>query len=384
MNVLHVVNVSFVLPYFLGDQLDHFKRKGFKQFIACSPSEDLVEFCQKTGVPFLPVKIQRRISPIVDFVSVLKLCFYIKRNNINFVVGHTPKAAFIAMLASYLCFINRRVYFQHGLMFETSVGLRRLLLEGIENLTVLLASKVVCVSKSVLDYSSSKSLSFSRKCLILNNGSCNGIDALKKFNMKRSSKDAINQLREELNILSSDVVIGYVGRLVNDKGISELLEAWLIIKVRYTNAKLLLVGPFEERDALPGALKNRIISDSTIVHTGFVRETFLYYCLMDIFILPSYREGFPTVVLEASAMELPVITTRSTGCIDSIIDNHTGLYTEISPSDIFLKVDYYLRNSDVAHKHGLNGREFVLSRFQQEAVWDSIEKDVFELDKFYM
>lgn len=379
MRVLHVVNVSFVLPYFIGDQLDYFKKFGVDFVIVCSPSNDLEEFSRLKDVPFYPLDIQRRISPIVDFVSLIKLIVFIKKNKFDVIIGHTPKAALLAMLAGFVGGIERRIYFQHGLLFETAVGFRRIILEGVEIFTALLATKVVCVSKSVLEYSTSKDFFNKKKFLLLNNGTCNGVDAVKKYNKSNAAISAIDKLREDLRISPTDFVIGFVGRLVNDKGVGELLEAWFIIRERYNNVRLLLVGPFEKRDSLSDTLLDEIMLDPRIVSVGLVKESVLYYCLMDLFILPSYREGFPTVVLEASAMELPVITTRSTGCIDSIIDNYTGLYTDINATEIFSKVDFYLNNKDVAKKHGLNGRDFVISKFQQENVWSAIGKDVLEL-----
>lgn len=374
MKVLHVVNISFVLPYYIGGQFDFFSNKGFELYVACSPSEDLEIFSKEKNFITIPVLILRKINPFIDLIAILKLVMAIKKNKIDIVVGHTPKGALIGMTASFLVGIKKRIYFRHGIMYETSSGLKRSVLKFLEKFTGFLASKVICVSPSVLKISNDVNLSRKEKNVILNKGTCNGIDSLNQFNPEIISNSILKNLKHTLGISNNDFVIGYTGRLVNDKGIEELIDAWVLVKKKFKNAKLLLIGPFEKRDALSIRCSDFIINEESIIWTGLVSDTFNYYQLMDVFILPSYREGFPTVVLEASAMKLPVITTRSTGCIDSIIENHTGIFTEISPDGIFKSIEYYIQNPEVRITHGLNGREYVIANFQQQRIWSEIDK----------
>ncbi len=376
MKVLHVVNISFVLPYYLGEQLNYFQKKGYKIYVACSPSDHLVDFCNKKNLHFLSTRINREITPFQDLYSIFKLIRFIKKNRIDMVVGHTPKAALIAMIASFLSNVSRRIYFRHGLMFETSTGFRKKLFILVEKLTSILATKVICVSKSVLQKSNLLIPLAIKKTTILHWGTCNGVDAINKYNPDYADNGIVESLKVSLNISSNDLVVGYVGRLVRDKGIIELVKAWKKIVTNNQNLKLLLVGPFEDRDALDEQTKKIILNDNSIIFTGLVQDTFPFYCLMDVFILPSYREGFPTVVLEGSSMKLPIITTKSTGCIDSILENETGIFTDINESDIEEKIKYYIYNKDIAIQHGINGRNFVLDNFQQEYIWNEIEKNV--------
>ena len=168
---------------------------------------------------------------------------------------------------------------------------------------------------------------------------------------------------------------------MNDKGINELISAWEGLLKSHLNIKLLLVGPFEDRDSVPETVKTYISNTPSIIHTGLIGDIAPYYALMNIFILPSYREGFPTSVLEASAMELPVLTTKATGCRDSIIEGHTGMFISFDISDIIDKVSIYLNNPSFALAHGKNGRSFVLENFQQERLWEEIGEKIYNNDQ---
>lgn len=373
--VLHVVNISFVLPYYFGDQFDYFQKKGIEFHVACSQSEHLEQYAKQKQFKAFSVTITRKINPIRDFVSLISLINYIKKNKIDIVIGHTPKGGLLGMLAAYLSGrIKKRVYFRHGIMYETSTGLKRWLLKEIEKFTGLIATKVICVSPSVLQISNQCKLSHPSKNIILGRGTCNGIDVV-KFS-KNNNQSLASELSKKLG-LAGNYVLGYVGRLVKDKGIVELIDAWKIVNEYNSHVKLLLVGPFEEEDQLPLETIRAINTDSSIVHVGLTNDPIAYYQLMNSFILPSYREGFPTVVLEASAMELPVITTMATGCRDAIIPNQTGLFTTINADAIASKINYYIKHKDIGRIHSLNGRAFIVENFRQEAIWKEIENKVF-------
>jgi len=374
MKILHVVNIPFVIPYYLGNQIPFFTSKGHSVFIACSPHEKLKEYSQKWGFNSLSVHIKRNISPIDDLLAILKIRKYIKDNEIDIVIGHTPKGALVGLLAGYLVPLKTRIYFRHGIMYETSSGLKRLVLIVIERFTSYIATKVICVSQSVLSKSISEKLSKKDKLAILNMGTCNGVDLNIQFNKEKLDKSVLDKLRNQYKIEVGKLVVGFMGRLAKDKGINELIQAWNEIILRNPNMILLLVGPIDERDAIEKEMYCQIINSPHIRYVPQVENPELYYGLMDIFILPSYREGFPTVVLEASAMELPVITTKMTGCIDSILENETGIFTEINKTSILQAVMKYADNPTLRQKHGQRGRQFIEENFKQMIIWKEIER----------
>lgn len=374
LNILHVVNISFVLPYFIGDQFNYFEDKGYNIHVACSSSDHLNRYSKEKNFKTCGINVSRKIDILNDIKAIYKLVKYIKKNKIDVVVGHTPKGGLLAMISAKIANVQIRVYFRHGLMYETAKGLKQLIFIYIEKLTGKLATKVVCVSDSVLRISNEFKLSSHNKNIILKNGTCNGIDALTKFNRSYINDDQRNELNFKLNLEEKDFVVGYVGRLAKDKGIEELIESWILLQTKYNYIKLLLVGPHDERDRINKKYIDIISKNDSIIMTGNVDNTNLYYSIMDIFILPSYREGFPTVVLEASAMSLPIITTKSTGCVDSIIENITGIYTDIDPHLISKSIEFYLSDPLSIKKHGNKGREHVLSNFQQELIWEDLLK----------
>jgi len=375
MNILHVVNISFVIPYFLGKQLNWFSERGNKEYIVCSGSEELKKLSEEYSFEYRAIDVLRKISITKDLKAVWKTANYIREINADIVTGHTPKGGLIAMLAAYITRVPNRIYFRHGLVYETSHGVKRSLLVNIDRLASKLATQVVCVSPSVARRSLDDKLNLASKQVVLANGTCNGIDT-ERFSIGSVDKSKLSKLQERLWINDGDFVIGFAGRLVRDKGIIELVRAYTALRAEHQNVRLLLVGMLEIRDALPEDVVKVIQEDEGIIKTGYVgyAEIEYYYALMNVFVLASYREGFPTSVLEASSMGLPVITTRATGCIDSIIDGETGIFVNHDDRELLSALEFLYENENKRKKMGEEGRHFVINHFKQELVWEEIEK----------
>lgn len=282
-NILHVVNIYFVLPYFIGDQFKYFKEKGYNMNVVCSPSEYLSDYAQKQGFEYLESPVNRNISISQDFVSIRNICKFVKKQKIDIVVGHTPKGGLLAMIAGWLMRVPIRIYVRHGLVYETSKGLKRFILMSVDRLTSFCSTKVVCVSPSVLRKSIEDHLAPAKKQMIWHKGTCNGIDTLNHFNPAVIVPARLTGLKARYGIGEDDFVIGYSGRLVRDKGIIELVRAFDKLQLA-DNCKLLLVGMFEKRDALPEDIQERILNDSRIIYTGFINGGMEYfYSMMDIY-----------------------------------------------------------------------------------------------------
>ncbi|WP_284461722.1 glycosyltransferase family 4 protein [Chryseobacterium sp.] len=359
--VLHVISISFVINHFFGNQFAYFNKKGYKFFVACSEDDKLFQYSKEKDFTPFPVPIVRSIEPIQDIKSIYKLYKFIKKEKFDIVVAHSPKGGLIGMIAAFLAGTKKRVFFRHGLVFETTTGAKRMLMIWVEKLTALLANKIVNVSRSIMDESNKLRLNNPEKNLLLGRGTCNGIDVLK---FKPRNKNNTN------------FVVGYVGRLSVDKGIVELVEAWEDFSTNNTNVELHLIGPYDSRDPLPDETVKLIEDLDSIIHTGLVEDTSKHYNEMDVFILPSYREGFGMVILEASASGIPVITTRKTGCINAIVEDETGIFTDINASSITESLQYYFDNPSVRKQHGQQGVEFVNDFFTENILFDEIEKKV--------
>lgn len=368
-NILHVVNISFVLRHFIGEQFSYFPQKGYKLFVACSPSEDLASLAEQNHFEYLETPINRKLTIGQDIKSIINICKYICVNHIDIVEGHSPKGALIAMIAAAICKVPIRIYFRHGLVYETSHGIKREILKLVDRITSFCATKVVCVSPSLMKKSIEDHLCPASKQIILGGGTCGGIDTQHKYNPDNISTEKLQNYRVKYGIEQDDFIIGYTGRLVRDKGIIELVEAFDLLP-KELKAKLLLVGMFEERDALPFSVQERIIEDQRIIYTGLINIDMEYfYKMMSVYVLPSYREGFPIGVLEAQAMQVPVLTTTATGCCDSIINKETGLFITHNPQNIATQ----LEKIRICYSYGHAGRKWVVENFDNLIIWKYIE-----------
>ncbi|SHJ48450.1 glycosyltransferase family 4 protein [Bacteroides stercorirosoris] len=374
-NLLHVVNISFVLPYFIGKQFLYFHQNGYNEYVICSPSDELLGFAQKYQFKYKEVDILRKISVGKDIRAIVSIMKYINQNHIDIVTGHTPKGALLAMVSAYIMQVPIRIYFRHGLVYETSKGVKRFLLMSMDRLAAKLATKIVCVSPSVCKRSIEDKLNPASKQVLLSKGTCNGID-ISRFDRQNVQNEAVQDLKDKLGLPEKCFVIGFIGRLVRDKGIIELVQAFALLRQKFSDMRLLLVGMLEERDALPETIVEDIRKNPAIITTGYVQNSIIenYYALMDVFVLPSYREGFPTSVLEASSMGIPVITTKATGCIDSIIEEETGIFVPHDAGCFATAIETLYGNKDLRLQYGKNGRKLVEENYEQHIIWKEIEK----------
>lgn len=381
MKILNVVNIYFTLPYFLGDQLSHFTKKGDEIHLICSPAKQLEGFAKKQGCKWKEIEITRTFSILSDIKATIALFKYIKLHKFDIVSGHTPKAGMLTMLAAKLAGVNKRIYFRHGLLYETSSGLKRCILLWSEKFASWCSTKTVCVSQYLVDRSISDSLSKTKKLILLSRGSCTGIDATGLFNPDKYPQQLRNELKASLNIPKDAYVIGFVGRMVQDKGIVELVDAFMKLKTDNPHLYLLLVGPLEERDALPKSVVDFISREQSIVNVGLIENDMpLYYSIMDLFVLPTHREGLGVALLEAQSMGVPVLTTSHTGSRDAIVPGITGNYIDIKPESIIDTAKVYLNDKELSKKQGIAGRNFVLDNFRQEKIWDEIESKLYLSD----
>jgi glycosyltransferase involved in cell wall biosynthesis len=214
---------------------------------------------------------------------------------------------------------------------------------------------------------------------VLVNGSVNGVDAAERFNpdfLKLHRSIA----REMHNIPAEASVVGFIGRRVRDKGIIELAAAWNRIRETYPNAYLLVVGPTEPQDPVPAATEQLLQRDSRVRMAGFVDDILLAYAAMDIFVLPTYREGFPVSLLEAAAVELPAVATKVPGCVDAILDGITGTlvpaFDEEALSDAIRR---YLDQPELRTQHGRAARERVMREFKPEPILEAAYQECIRL-----
>jgi glycosyltransferase involved in cell wall biosynthesis len=295
------------------------REAGFHVTLIASPGKLLDEIATREGVEAIGLPMERKIAPLSDLVSLLRLWWVLVRLRPDLAEFSTPKAGLLGSIASWLARVPARVYMLRGLKLETAKGIKRTILLAAERISARFVQVVLCNSESVRSEAVALGIAPPEKIHLLGEGSSNGVD-VDRFSTGPS--DA----RGWLGIPCDAPVVGFVGRLTEDKGIPELVEAFDAILCGQPEARLLLVGWFDAaEDALSAQVRDLIESHPRIVCTGFVSDTAPFYRAMDVMVLPTWREGFPNVVLEAAATGIPVITTLCTGSRDSVVPEVTGL-----------------------------------------------------------
>ena len=292
---------------------------GFRVTLVSSPGELLERTAQREGVCAIPLRMERGIAPFSDLAALARLWWLLLRLRPRMTEFSTPKAGLLGGLAALLCRVPVRVYMLRGLKLDRATGPKRRLLLAAERVAAACAQVVLCNSKSLRDEAVALRIAPAEKFELLGSGSSNGVNA-QRFSPGPSD------VRRQLGLRRESPVIGFVGRLTRDKGIPELIEAFASILKAEPEARLLLVGWFDDcEDALSPALRLRMEGHPRIHLTGYVVDTAPYYRAMDLLVLPTWREGFPNVVLEAAATGIPVVTTECTGSRDSVVPEVTGL-----------------------------------------------------------
>ncbi len=347
----------------LGARLRALRRAGFRVLLVSSPGPLLDLTAMHEGVERIALPMQRGIAPFADLVALFHLWRLIGRCQPDLVEFSTPKAGLLGTFAARLRGVSRRVYMLRGLKLETATGLKRRVLLAAERMAARCAHVVVCNSESLRKEAVALGIAPADKLRLLGEGSSNGVDV-------RHFSPGPSPVRKQLGIPPGAPVIGFSGRLTRDKGLPELLEAFDLILCSAPTAHLLLVGWFDgAEDALDPALRQRILLHPNIACTGFVADTAPYYRAMDLMVLPSWREGFPNVVLEAAATGIPVITTETTGARDSVVAEVTGLLIPPGyPEAIYEAVMKLLRDPQRRQRMGQAARAWILEHYVESRV----------------
>jgi glycosyltransferase involved in cell wall biosynthesis len=347
----------------LRGRLRALREAGFRITLVASPGELLDSTAASEGVESIAIPMQRQIAPIADLVSLFRLWRLMCRLKPDMVEFSTPKAGLLGTMAAWLCGVPRRVYMLRGLKLETAIGFKRRILLWAERLAAAGAHVVLCNSDSLRTEALKLGVAPAAKLLLLGDGSSNGVD------MDQYSPGSSN-VRQRYGLPQDAHVVGFVGRLTRDKGLPELIDAFDAILRSEPKAHLLLVGWYDaSEDSLDDDVRGRIESNSRIHITGFVNGTAPFYRAMDVMVLPTWREGFPNVVLEAAATGIPVVTTQSTGSRDSVVPEVTGLLIPPGyPEAISEAVLKLLRDPERRQRMGHAARAWVLEHFIDEQV----------------
>lgn len=379
VRIVHVTTVPQSLGFLRG-QVGYIQDRGFRIHAISSPGDRLTSFGEQEHVDTYPVELPRRITPIRDLAAVRALWALIRRIRPSIVHAHTPKGGFLGMISASLARTPVRVYHMRGLRYMTATGSRRILMMTTERIACALAHRVFCVSHSIRDVAIRDGICPADKTVVFGGGSGNGVDASGRFNPERFTNEDRLIGRERLGIGPSDLVVGFVGRIVRDKGVEELARAWSQHRECHPTAQLVLTGPLEPQDPVSQSTLDTLHADSRVHLLGHVDDPSTVYPVFDLVVLPTYREGFPNVLLEAAAMELPVVATLIPGCIDAVKDGVTGtLVPDRDAGALEQAIERYLADPELRAAHGKAGRQRVLRDFRQEVIWEAIYQEYVRL-----
>lgn len=354
---------------FLEGQIRLMASEGFDIHTICSPGPQLEECRRNLGVPMHETAMMRRISPLADAVALLRLALNLRRLRPAIVHTHTPKAGLLGMGAARLAGVPVRIYTINGLRFATCAGLRRALLKTADKLGCWLATDILCVSNTLREEAIALGLCPPHKVKTLGDGGSHGVDTSRFDPDRRNSADR-QSIRLRYGLPSDALVIGYIGRIVRDKGIAELFSAWRVLRDEFPNLRLFLCGAPEEEDPLPRGLIQALRDDPRVRLAGeMLHDMPAFYAAIDISVLPSHREGLPNAALESQAMRVPLVATRIVGTTDAVRDGTTGFLVEPRNSAALAQaLRPLILDGELRARIGAAGRVFVSRHFQEERI----------------
>lgn len=368
-----IIGVTSSISYILvRGQIAFLTSYGHEVYFVASPDSEVQADVAREGGVFIPIKMEREINLYKDLISLWKIGKMLRTIKPDIINVSTPKAGLLFTLASKLpCSRagHKTVFTLRGLRSDTLTGLKRNIIKTTETICCSLADRVIVISPSLMEYAIAKKILAPDKGLVIGQGSSNGID-IDKFRLTSGSLSVASHLRAAHSIPKDALVFGYVGRLVKDKGVRELYEAFVNLSFEYPHIYLLLIGSQDEADILPDALLKEMRSNCKVVLIEFTEQIVDWYAVMDIFVLFSYREGFGNVAIEAAAMNTPVITSDIPGLRDAVVDQQTGLYAKSRDTqDLQAKMKLFCDNHSLISRYGNAGRQRIEKFFNNRSIW---------------
>jgi len=370
--LIRLTTVAGSLDGMLKGQL-RFLSENFEVVGVASGEEILRKTSEREGIRTIHISMRREISLLSDIKSLLALVRLFWRERPSIVHANTPKGSLLAMCAAWLVRVPHRIYTVTGLRFETTTGAFRFLLKTMERLTCFFATKVVPEGDGVRDTLLRERITCKPMKKILN-GNINGVD-LDFFKRTPEIENCAEKIREKIGANAGTFVFGFAGRIVRDKGVNELVAAFSELKREHENVRLLLLGNFEDaQNPISAGTREEIFRENSgIFALGFQTDLRPFYAAMDTLVLPSYREGFPNVVLQAGAMGVPAIVSDINGCNEIISDSVNGSIIPPRNENALLRaMDFFAKNkTTIVSAMSARSRKIIASRYEQHAVWQA-------------
>ncbi len=379
--LLRITTVPISLHLLLKGQFRYMKEQGYDVYTLSADGPEIPEV-EKEGVPHLILPFTRKITPLQDLACLAKLIRLIKRIKPDIVHTHTPKAGLLGMMAARWCGVDVRMHTVAGLPLMEATGVKRKVLEITEKITYACANHVYPNSTGLKAFMLDSLNTTPQKVSIIGKGSSNGIDT-SFFQRTPALEEQARTWRQQQGIETGDVVFSFVGRIVRDKGIVELVEAFKMLKAKQAPAGkvsrlfLVLVGPFEQDlDPLPPEVLTFVQQDKSVILAGFQRDVRPWIMASDVFVFPSYREGFPNVVMQACLLGVPCVVSDINGCNEIIQEGETGLIVPPKNSTaLATAMETLMQDGEKRSTFSLRARDYVATHFDRVQVWMAIQRE---------
>lgn len=369
MKIIRTSTVPDSINNFCRGLLGKLRQDGYEVVVVSSPGEAMQAIAERESVKTIAVPMARRISPLGDLKSLWRLIRVFRQERPDMVHSITPKAGLLSMLAAWVCRVPVRLHTFTGLVFPTSKGLKRRILMLTDWLTCACATHIVPEGEGVKNDLVNHKIT--RKPLrVLGYGNIRGID-LNRFDPELAEVKA-----EAARIRKAGVfTFLFVGRLVGDKGCNELISAFSKLNAVYPDTRLLLVGrEASDIDPLYPATIQEIERNPAIEAVGLQSDVRPWFVASDVFVFPSYREGFPNVVIEAGALGIPSIVTDINGSRDIIIEGENGMMVPSQNSEaLYEKMRHVVEHPEILSAMAGHCRPLIASRFEQGYVHQCLQ-----------
>ncbi|MBL0744017.1 glycosyltransferase family 4 protein [Chryseolinea lacunae] len=377
--LMRITTVPISLHLLLKGQFAYMREQGYDVCTVSAEGPEIPEVL-KEGVEHYVLPFTRKITPIQDLQCLLQLIRLMRRLKPDVVHTHTPKAGLLGMMAARWCGVKVRMHTVAGLPLMEATGLKRTVLDATEKITYACATRVYPNSTGLKEFMLTVLKTDPSKVQIIGKGSSNGIDTT-FFQRTPELEAQARQWREERGIGPSDVVFSFVGRVVRDKGIVELVEAFKALQIKRNAANsrlfLVLVGPFEqELDPLPPDVYEFLKTSPSIILPGFQKDVRPWIMGSDVFVFPSYREGFPNVVMQACLLGVACVVSDINGCNEIIERGRTGLI--VPPKNVEMlgaAMEQLVDDPTKRQSFATAAREFVATHFDRRQVWSAIQRE---------
>lgn len=368
--LVRITTVPISLEKLLEDQGRFFKNHYDITYVAADAPK-LKAIAEQQGVKHFPLDMTRKITPLKDLRCLLRLYRFLRRDQPFIVHTHTPKAGIIGMLAAYIARVPIRMHTVAGLPLMEASGLKRIILYTVERITYRCATHVYPNSKGLMEFIKKEKLAGETPLHCIGEGSSNGID-MDYFNPDNISSIEVKAKQNSWGISSDDFIFLFIGRLVSDKGINELVGAFEEVSGRISNAKLVLVGQQEPTlDPLNKTTLKAIEENPNIISTGFQQDVRAFLKMAQVFVFPSYREGFPNVVLQAGAMGVPSIVSDINGCNEIITNQINGQVIPVKDQKALQENMCFLyENPTIRESYVAKTKRIIANDFERKQYWE--------------